>query len=90
MKPQSVRSQRSFAEHMKTLYQNIDTMVYAGEVACNYITDDGKCNAPTMELACPFLQTWRADRGCKLPVFRMQLGDHFPQGDIKEVELGEG
>ena len=75
MKPQSIRSQRSFTEHMKTLYQNIDTMVYASEIACKRECKD-----------CPFA-IWN---GCKITEIRAIIGDHFPQGDIKEVELSEG
>jgi hypothetical protein len=36
VREQSVRSQRSFQEHMATLYQNIDNLVYAAETANHY------------------------------------------------------
>ena len=79
-KPQSVRSQRSFQEHMKTIYQNIDTLVYAGEVACH--NEKGYTNC----YGCAFY------RGCivgsnKCDKLRDIIGEHFPQSDIKEVEL---
>ena len=93
-KPQSVRSQRSFAEHMKTLYQGIDTMVYAGEVACANTADarDLCCDE------CPFKNKHFYDsvppehdtHPCIVMGIRSLMGDHFPQGDIKEVELSEG
>lgn len=77
---QSVRSQRSFQEHMKTLYQNIYTLVYAGEVACRmHTTPTHSCDG------CPF-DKWH---GCKLKELRDIVGDHFPQSDIETVELSE-
>ena len=86
MKPQSVRSQRSFAEHMKTLYQNIDTMVYAAEIAC--VNSEAKCIKP--ESDCPFIFNSLGGITCSRYYIRQWVGDHFPQGDIKEVELSEG
>lgn len=85
MKPQSVRSQRSFTEHMKTLYQNIDTMVYASEIACANTADarDLCCDG------CTFVGKKHPNL-CIVMGIRSLIGDHFPQGDIKEVELSEG
>ena len=87
MKPQSVRSQRSFQEHMKTLYQNIDTLVYAGEVAChNAHGDEFRCPIGS---ECPFHKAHHPayPYGCALVGLRECIGEHFPQSDIKEVEL---
>ena len=89
MKPQSVRSQRSFHEHMKTLYQTIDTLVYAGMIACAK-----ECAANQWECKgydCPFRKGNRDEPTppdwCKLKSLRSILGEHFQQSDIKEVEL---
>jgi len=68
-----------FSEQMKHWYSEIDRLVLAAECACKSLKD-GKCTLPPSDQICPFLQTWRADRGCKLPVFRMQLGGPRPHG----------
>lgn len=88
-KPQSVRSQRSFQEQMQTLYQNIDNMVYAAEYACNKDCEKNQWQCSGFECAFrlgepnePTHRNW-----CKLISIREIIGDHFPQHDIKEVEL---
>jgi predicted ArsR family transcriptional regulator len=89
MKEQSVRSQRSFQEHMKTLYQNIDTLVYAAEVACHKAHgDEFRCPIGS---DCPFHKAHHQEYpyGCALEGLRDCIGDHFTQTDIKEVELTE-
>lgn len=90
-KPQSVRSQRSFLEQMQTLYQNIDTLVYAAEQACPYSKQMVESRSLGMNTfgvykpcECPFLGKFNF---CSLPSLRSTIGDHFPQHDIKEVEL---
>lgn len=94
---QSVRSQRSFQEHMRTLYQNIDTLVYAAEHTCPRSNDLKKkhFSVPHPELSCTLLDVPMEcpmrdyNALCKIPKLRRLIGDHFPQDDIKEVELGE-
>jgi hypothetical protein len=89
MKPQSVRSQRSFTEHMQTLYQNIDTLVYAAEVACG---KEGGSEYRCVGMTCPFRVSHSGVgfyKSCKLEHMRIILGEHFPQHDIKTVELSE-
>jgi hypothetical protein len=80
-KPQSVRSQRSFQEQMKTLYQNIDTLVYAGEEACAGAHANKEC---PLGSECPFHKAHqsRFPFGCALIGLRQSIGDHFPQSDI--------
>jgi hypothetical protein len=84
------RQKRSFQEHMKTLYQNIDTLVYAGEVAC-WAAHGDEFRCP-LGSECPFHKAHNPPRpwGCALVGMRDCLGDHFQQSDIKEVELSGG
>ena len=84
MKSQSIRSQRSFTEHMKTLYQGIDTMVYAAQISC--ANNPGE---PRDCVVCPF-NIRVSEPICPVEQLRHIIGDHFPQGGIKEVELSEG
>jgi predicted ArsR family transcriptional regulator len=86
MKSQSVRSQRSFQEHMKTLYQNIDTLVYAAELACR---NDNPCVCNTN---CPMrMEGSDGERyNCKIGELRNIIGEHFIQSDIESVELSVG
>ena len=88
MKPQSVRSQRSFQEHMKTLYQNIDTLVYAVEITCPYYKQMVAQRylelreffiTPNDCVGCEFRKKFDY---CGLYEIRSTLGDHFPQSDI--------
>ena len=87
IKPQSVRSQRSFTEHMATLYQNIDTLVYAAEVACKD-NSDGPYHCP-LGKKCAFKNPTDHMFSCRIDSMRMVIGDHFPQGDIKELDVTE-
>ena len=88
-KPQSVRSQRSFHEHMATIYQNIDTLVYAAEVTCPYYKQMLEQRAhglreffitPIDCIGCEFRKTFDY---CGLYEIRSSLGEHFPQSDIE-------
>ena len=89
MIPQSVRSQRSFSEHMKTLYQNIDTLVYAAEIQCGRQRDMG-CICWRKEQDCAFKSKMFTEGQlyiCKLHSIKSLIGDHYQQDDIGTVEL---
>jgi len=72
---------------MATIYQNIDTLVYAGEIGCSN-AHDGKTQCP-IGSDCPFHKAHQPNfpYGCALVGLRKCIGDNFPQSDIKEVEL---
>jgi len=85
MKPQPIRSQRPFQEHMQTLYQNIDNMTYAAEVSCNVSHDMG-CICKRKEQDCAFKSKMFPEGQlylCKLHSLRSLIGDHTPQHDIE-------
>ena len=80
----SVRTQRPFDEHMRTLLQTIDNTVYAGEIACTR-TQSAVCHRKDTE--CAFRSRLFPEPcslyKCKLYLFRVVLGEHFKQDDIR-------
>ena len=83
------RQKRSFQEHMKTLYQNIDTLIYSAEITCGVQKDYGSI-CKHKEHDCPFKSKMFPTGSlyiCKLHSIRALLGEHFEQSDIKELEV---
>lgn len=93
-KPLSVRSQRSFQEHMKTLYQGIDNQLYAAEQSCQYskeLFESHTLGNRSFKVndyckGCDFKGHFNL---CSLFALRVIVGNHFVQSDIKETELTE-
>jgi len=88
MKADSVRHQRPFAEHMATLHQGIDNLLYAAEIACHenkseqpsFFSDNPKC------VTCPFCHSavFKDPSHCGIATYRhfLEVAIQAEQHDI--------
>jgi hypothetical protein len=71
---------------MQSLYGKIDSLVYAGEIACpstrKFVShgSEVRCNLLDVPFECPFRD---CNAFCKIPQLRRIIGDHTEQHDIK-------